>query len=57
MQIRSLVHGPNGRLGDRRGDVVVRRAEDERGLGTGEGGEGWGEEWGGGIKDIHNISL
>lgn len=32
MQIRSLVHGPNGRLGDGRGGAV-RRGEDERGGG------------------------
>lgn len=30
MQIRSLVHQPNGRLGDRRGGVV-RRGENEKG--------------------------
>lgn len=59
MQIRSLVHGPNGGLGDRRGGVV-RRVEEERGCkGGGKGGEGRSEGCGGGggIKDIHNISL
>lgn len=34
MQIRSLVHRSNGRLGDRRGGAVSR-AEDESGWGVG----------------------
>lgn len=45
MQIRSLVHGPNGRVGDRKGGVGQER-QAKAGVRT-EGA----------FKDIHNISL